>query len=83
MIGNLGLEIILVRGDAARIKSLEHLLTVIRGIQSVGLTLIHRNFFKFSARSCCKSMPSLHFSEIILFRITHCNDFIFSIDQLK
>lgn len=40
MAGNLGLEIILVRGDAAQIKSLEHHLKAKRGIQSVRLTLI-------------------------------------------
>lgn len=40
MAGNLGLEIILVRGDSARIKSLEHQLMAKRGIRSVRLTLI-------------------------------------------
>lgn len=40
MTGNLGLEIILVRGDSARIKALEQQLMAKRGIRSVRLTLI-------------------------------------------
>jgi len=38
--GNLGLEIILVRGNSARIESLEHQLIAKRGIRSVRLNLI-------------------------------------------
>lgn len=40
MTGNTNLEIILVRGDSARIKSLEQQLIAKRGIQSAQLTLI-------------------------------------------
>ena len=40
MAGELGLEIILVRGTSPRIKSLEQQLTAKRGIRSVRLNLI-------------------------------------------
>jgi metal-responsive CopG/Arc/MetJ family transcriptional regulator len=40
MAGELGLEIILVRGPSPRIKSLEQQLTAKRGIRSVRLNLI-------------------------------------------
>lgn len=40
MTGELGLEIVLVRGDSVRIKSFEQQLVAKRGIRSVRLTLI-------------------------------------------
>jgi CopG family nickel-responsive transcriptional regulator len=40
MSGNLGLEIVVVTGDTARIRSLEQQMLAQRGVQSVRLTLI-------------------------------------------
>lgn len=42
MSGDLDLEIVLVRGDAARIRSIEEQLVSKRGVRSVRLTLIPR-----------------------------------------